>query len=237
MSLAVPVLYSFRRCPYAIRARWALLQSGVSVELREVVLRDKPQALLEASPKGTVPVLVLPGGQVIDESLAIMRWALTQNDPESWLGRADTGEQAVLLAANDGPFKQALDAYKYPERHPELSAESHRAQGEAVLVAALEQRLSTRPFIGGSTPSLTDAAIFPFIRQWAAVDAAWFEQSRWIHVRRWLKVWSESEFFGSVMHKFPAWHVEQEPLVFPSQSACWQQPVKASRAAPMALRS
>ncbi|MEX1165552.1 MAG: glutathione S-transferase N-terminal domain-containing protein, partial [Hydrogenophaga sp.] len=100
------MLYSFRRCPYAIRARWALLQSGVSVELREVVLRDKPQALLEASPKGTVPVLVLPGGQVIDESLAIMRWALAQKDPEGWLDRADTGDQTELLAANDGPFKR-----------------------------------------------------------------------------------------------------------------------------------
>ena len=108
--MSMPLLYSFRRCPYAIRARMALAQAGVAVELREVVLRNKPQAMLDASPKGTVPVLVLPDGTVIDESLAIMRWALAQNDAEGWLAQIDEPGLQQLIALNDGPFKQALDA-------------------------------------------------------------------------------------------------------------------------------
>ena len=126
-TLPTVALYSFRRCPYAIRARMALFQSGVNVELREVVLRNKPAAMLQASPKGTVPVLVLPGGEVIDESLAIMRWALAHNDPAGWLKDADLTENQQLIAFNDGPFKAALDAYKYPERHPEKTQVAHRA--------------------------------------------------------------------------------------------------------------
>lgn len=204
---ALPVLYSFRRCPYAIRARMALLQSGLSVELREVELRDKPQAMLQASPKGTVPVLVLPDGVVIDESLAIMRWALAQRDPQGWLDVANKRGTSELIALNDGPFKLALDAYKYPERHPSQSRQAHRADGEAALVHGLEQRLAHTPFLFGEKPSLSDAAIFPFVRQWAAVDVGWFETSPWAAVRRWLLHWQSSPAFVRTMDKYPPWQV------------------------------
>ena len=204
-----PVLYSFRRCPYAIRARMALLQAGLRVELREVVLRNKPLAMLQASPKGTVPVLVLPEGGVIDESLVIMRWALAQNDPQGWLSSAHEPETTRFIALNDGPFKQALDAYKYPERHLDASSEVHRTRGETLLVSLLEARLSEQPFLAGEQPGVADAAIFPFIRQWAAVDAAWFEASRWTAVKRWLQHWLDSAAFLRVMEKYPAWQAGQ----------------------------
>jgi glutathione S-transferase len=210
-----PVLYSFRRCPYAIRARMALLAAGVVVELREVVLRNKPQALLEASPKGTVPVLVLPDGKVIDESLAVMSWALAQHDAHPWLAGAQDPQLRQLVDLNDGPFKRALDAYKYPERHPSACALDHRAEGERVLVALLEQRLTGQRFLGGERPGLADVAIFPFVRQWAAVDAAWFEVSPWPEVRRWLQHWVNSPAFLRVMPKWPAWESGSSPVFFP----------------------
>ncbi|HEY9097056.1 MAG TPA: glutathione S-transferase [Hydrogenophaga sp.] len=212
---ARPVLYSFRRCPYAIRARMALLAAGVGVALREVVLRNKPQALLDASPKGTVPVLVLPDGTVIDESLAIMQWALARNDPLHWLDGVQAPDMQAWLALNDGPFKQALDAYKYPERHPAASAQAHRAQGEAVLIAPLEQCLGGQPFLGGARPNLVDAAIFPFVRQWAAVDAAWFASSPWAAVRGWLNHWLESPDFLGVMPKWAPWADGAPAVLFP----------------------
>ena len=152
-----PVLYSFRRCPYAMRARLALVVSGVRCELREVRLRDKPAAMLAASPKGTVPVLVLPDGRVIDESLDIMRWALSQRDPESWLDRDDPG----LIAENDGPFKHSLDRYKYPDRHASDPIE-HREMGLETL-RKIDARLSAGGQLGGSARGLADAAIMPRI--------------------------------------------------------------------------
>jgi glutathione S-transferase len=167
----LPILYSFRRCPYAMRARMAMAMaiSGVAFDLREIKLSAKPQAVLEASPKGTVPVLILPDGTVIDESLDIMRWALMQHDPEDWLARDD----AALVAANDGGFKHALDRYKYPERY-DGDALIHRACGLAFLVT-LDHRLSSERQLGGPTRGLTDAAIMPFVRQFAGVDRSWFD--------------------------------------------------------------
>lgn len=215
--MSMPLLYSFRRCPYAIRARMALAQAGIAFELREVVLRNKPPEMLEASPKGTVPVLVLPDGPVIDESLAIMRWALAQKDAEGWLAQVDEPGLQQLIALNDGPFKQVLDAYKYPERHLDQSATMHRAQGEALLVSLLEARLMAQPFLAGASPGLADVAIFPFIRQWAAVDAGWFEISRWVAVRRWLRHWLDSTAFMRVMDKHPAWHEGRPPVVLAAE--------------------
>jgi glutathione S-transferase len=191
----------------------ALLQAAVKVELREVVLRSKPQAMLDASPKGTVPVLVLPDGEVIEESLSIMRWALAQRDPEGWLSQADDADQHDLIALNDGPFKQALDAYKYPERHPGCSQVAHRARGEEVLVAQLDERLRSQPFLAGAWPGFSDLAIFPFVRQWAAVDAAWFDGAPWAHVRRWQQHWQSSNAFLRVMPKYPPWNPNQPPLL------------------------
>jgi glutathione S-transferase len=188
-----PILYSFRRCPYAIRARMALAVSGTECEVREVKLRDKPAALIAASPKATVPVLVLPDGRVIDESLDIVRWALARNDPEDWLAGDDSG----LIAANDGPFKHHLDRYKYPERHGS-DPEEHRAAG-LDLLSALEARLTEHAWLCGDRRSLTDAAIMPFVRQFAAVDRAWFDVQPLAGVQRWLAGQLASALFVAVM--------------------------------------
>ncbi|MGH6615718.1 glutathione S-transferase [Sphingomonas sp.] len=188
-----PTLYSFRRCPYAMRARMALLVSGVAFALHEVSLRDKPAAMLAASPKGTVPVLVLPDGRVIDESLDIMRHALAHNDPEHWLA----GDDAALIAANDGPFKHHLDRYKYPDRHHSDPIE-HRAAGLALL-ADLDTRLAGAANLCGEHRTLTDIALMPFVRQFAAVDRDWFDAQPVPGVRRWLDAHIASSLFVSAM--------------------------------------
>lgn len=188
-----PILYSFRRCPFAMRARLALAIGATGVERREVSLSAKPAELLAASPKGTVPVLVLPDGCVIDESLDIMRWALGRSDPEGWLDRADD----ALIAINDGSFKHDLDRYKYPERHgtdPHL----HRAQGLEFL-REIDERVSGGGYIGGNKRGFTDAAIVPFVRQYAAVDRAWFDAQQPPHLRRWLDAYLGSALFQSIM--------------------------------------
>ncbi|MCP5395906.1 MAG: glutathione S-transferase [Sphingomonadaceae bacterium] len=198
--LADPLLYSFRRCPYAMRARLALRISGTTVEHREVVLRDKPPEMLEVSPKGTVPVLVLPDGMVLEESLDIMRWALARNDPEDWLERQDE----ALLAANDGPFKHHLDRYKYSTRYANVDALEHRAACSKLLMV-LEERLSATRYLCGEQRGFADAAIFPFVRQFAHSDRAWFDAQPWPHLRAWLEGWKTSELFEAVMEKHERW--------------------------------
>lgn len=180
----------------------ALLVSETQCEIREIKLRDKPAEMLAVSPKATVPVLVLPDGQVIDESLDIMRWALARNDPEDWLA----GDDADLIAANDGPFKHHLDRYKYPGRHGSDPLE-HRAQG-LDLLAALEARLTGRAWLCGERQSLTDAAIMPFVRQFAAVDRDWFERQPLPGVQRWLAEQLASPLFIEVMVQRPQWRAE-----------------------------
>lgn len=214
MNADLPILYSFRRCPYAIRARMALLQAGVAVELREVVLRHKPADMVDLSPKATVPVLHTTDDQVIDESLAIMRWALQQHDPGDWLARADAPANRQLVKQNDGAFKQTLDRYKYAERHPTTSQADWRADAEAALLAPLEQRLQQQAFLGGATPCLSDVAIFPFVRQFAAVDAAWFGESPWRATRQWLNTWLASAAFTRTMTKRPPWQPGQAPVAW-----------------------
>lgn len=203
MKSPLPILYSFRRCPYAIRARLAIAYTGIPVEIREVHLKHKPEHMLAISPKGTVPVLQLPDGTVIDESLDIMRWALAQHDPEQWL---DVGQDAeTLIQWNDGDFKYSLDRYKYADRYPEFPASYYRSQGEKFL-AALESKLSQKPYLGGSHFSMVDAAIFPFIRQFAAVDTQWFVSSGYQHLNNWLDGLVLSDLFVSVMVKYPTWN-------------------------------
>jgi glutathione S-transferase len=196
---ADPVLYSFRRCPYAMRARLALAASGTRCELREVRLSAKPPAMLAASPKGTVPVLVLPGGTVVDESLDIMRWALAINDPEGWLERDDTD----LIAMNDGPFKHDLNRYKYPERHGADPC-AHRERGLAFL-CELDGRLAGSAQLCGTARGLADAAIMPFVRQFAAVDRGWFDAQPLPHLASWLDGHLRSPLFGTIMLRVPEW--------------------------------
>lgn len=204
--MPLPILYSYRRCPYAMRARMALRYSGIQVEMREIALKQKPQHMLALSPKGTVPVLVLNDGSVIDESLDIMRWALAQHDPEDWqLADASSIQLAEgLIAENDGQFKSALDRYKYAVRFPEQPAAVYRAEGELFL-QKLEQRLHGQPYLFGNQRSLADMAIFPFIRQFAGVDAAWFTASPYQVLKAWLSVLVESELFTGIMQKHPPW--------------------------------
>lgn len=188
-----PLLYSFRRCPYAIRARMALLISETAYDLREVKLSDKPPALLAASAKATVPVLVLPDGEVIDESLDIMRWALRRHDPERWLD----GDDQQLIAANDGPFKYHLDRYKYPDRYASDAVE-HRARGSMIL-SDIERRLALGDYLCGAHRSLADVATIPFVRQFAAVDRPWFDTLPLPAVQRWLGRFLASPLFVRVM--------------------------------------
>ncbi|MFH2135700.1 MAG: glutathione S-transferase [Pseudomonadota bacterium] len=201
-----PILYSFRRCPYAMRARSALIISGIELDHREVELRDKPAEMLTASPKGSVPVLVLHDGSVIDESWYIMLWALRTQGTHHWLGENECHVTATLplLQENDGTFKQALDRYKYPERFPEHPQRFYREQGETFL-QRLETRLAETPYLLGDTFSIADAALLPFIRQFAAVDSAWFSTAPYPKSRAWLTRYTESEMFAKVMQKFPVW--------------------------------
>tara|TARA_A100001391_G_scaffold130111_3_gene89418 strand:+ start:23948 stop:24586 length:639 start_codon:yes stop_codon:yes gene_type:complete len=207
---ALPILYSFRRCPYAMRARLALLASGTTCVLREVKLSAKPDALREASPKATVPVVVSAEGEVIDESLDIMRWALSRSDPQGWLTSADD----PLIAANDGPFKHALDRYKYPNRHGS-DPEEHRAKGLALL-GRLEERLSHQPKLGGETMGLVDAAIFPFVRQFAHTDRDWFAAQELPHVQSWLAKHLQSDLFARAMVKHAPWAEGDPVTLFPA---------------------
>ena len=205
-----PILYSFRRCPYAMRARSAISVTGIEVELREVVLRDKPAEMLAASPKGTVPVLVLPDGTVIDESWDIMLWALRRNDPQNWLGQDEchVASALPLVIENDTNFKHNLDRYKYPERHPEQSQGEWRSAGEQFL-QQLETHLNTTPYLLGEHFSIADAALLPFIRQFAAVDQDWFADAPYPALRAWLDHYTSSELFLQVMTVVPVWKSER----------------------------
>ena len=207
---ALPILYSFRRCPYAMRARMAVAVSGVHVELREVVLRDKPAEMLEASPKGTVPVLVLRDGRVLEQSLDIMRWALAQSDPKGWLLHDD---QALVLAT-DGPFKQALDRYKYPHRYDLTDGNAHR-DAALMHLGDLNDRLAATPYLGGAQPAFTDIAIFPFVRQFAATDALWFGALPLPALQSWLAALVGSDLFAAIMTRYPQWKAGDAPVHFP----------------------
>ncbi len=199
-----------------MRARLALHVGGVVVEVREVSLRNKPASMLIASPKGSVPVLVLPDGQVIDESWDIMQWALRQHDPDNWLGKNGAYLDAAtrLLNENDSTFKAALDRYKYFERYPEHSQNFYRAQGEHFL-QQLENRLCATSYLLSDTLSIADAAIFPFVRQFADVDQSWFAQSPYSALRLWLNNFLSSNAFAAVMKKYPTWQSGDAPIFLP----------------------
>jgi len=203
--MTLPILYSFRRCPYAMRARLALASAGVVVELREVVLRDKPDGLRSASPKATVPVLVLPD-QVIDESYDIMRWALGHADPESWLAH----HNEALIADCDGAFKTALDQYKYGKEGVEAAREA-----AATYLRKLDGILASQPYLSGSERGLTDMAIITFVRQYANVDRPWFDGENWPHLRDWLEIFLASPRFAAIMRKYPKWQNGDVAMHFP----------------------
>jgi len=221
--MKLPVLYSFRRCPYAMRARWALLQAGLLVEWREVALRHKPECLRQASPKATVPVLVTADGNVIDESLAIMRWALHQADPSDWLGVGLAADQqeaiAALIAENDGVFKHHLDRFKYTDRYPGASRQEHQHQGEALL-EAWSARIATAGWLVGERCSLADAALWPFVRQWRIADPAGFDHHPALGpLRQWLQVFLEAPGFDRLMNRIDPWQPGDPQRLFPGDAA------------------
>jgi len=214
----LPILYSFRRCPYAMRARLALYVSGQVCIHREVVLRDKPPEMLLISPKATVPVLQLTGadGQVLDQSLDIMRWALGQHDPQHWLRptTGTAGDMESLIARCEAEFKYHLDRYKYANRFAGADPLVHRTAGEQFL-DVLQQRLSTMPHLFGQNRSLADVAIAPFVRQFAHTDLNWFEQAPYPDIRRWLLTVTGSPMFQAIMQKYPRWQAGDPPTRSP----------------------
>jgi glutathione S-transferase len=199
---AQPILYSFRRCPYAMRARMALQIAGIAVEHREVALRNKPAAMLAVSPKGTVPVLVMLDGWVIDESLDIMRWALEQADPEHWLDQ--DADADALIAAIDDPFKHHLDRMKYAARYPGADPVMHREAGLAIL-RTFEQRLHAHTYLAGAAIRLVDIASFPFVRQFARADLAAWQAASLPNVQRWLDGLITSPLFAAIMTRHSIW--------------------------------
>ena len=212
------IFYSFRRCPYAMRARLAVRYSQVEVELREVVLKDKPTSLLAYSPKGTVPVLVTHDKKVIDESRDIMHWALSQNDSHDWLRHDQPQLQKQinsLIDENDNEFKAILDKYKYADRHPEFTEAEYREQG-CHFLEQLELLLTLHNNLIGDDINLADIAIFPFIRQFASVDKVWFEQSPYPKLRTWLARHTSSALFTDVMYKYPQWSAGDKAIYFSS---------------------
>lgn len=191
-----------------MRARMAISVSQTTVELREVVLRDKPAEMLEISPKGTVPVLAMTDGNVLEESFDIMHWALGQSDPENWLAQVD----AELIAANDGPFKAALDRYKYPHRYDLSDGLAHRNEALEHL-KVLDGRLTVASFLGGGHWGFTDVALFPFVRQFAATDQAWFDTQPLLALQNWLAAMIQSELFAKIMTRYPQWKAGDAPTI------------------------
>ncbi|MEY3513354.1 MAG: hypothetical protein RL420_377 [Pseudomonadota bacterium] len=212
-----PILYSFRRCPYAMRARLALLVSGIRCEMREITLAHKPSNMLEASPKGTVPVLVLKD-RVLDQSLDIMRWALGQNDPEGWSTSGQTldEEAHALVRMCDDAFKTHLDRYKYPNRYDLPDGLADREAGSTYL-DQLNTKLMQSKFLMGAKWSWVDAAVAPFVRQFARTDRAWFDAQAWTALQNWLTQFEQSDNFSSVMHRYKIWYEGTKPVAFPPQ--------------------
>ena len=216
MTASLDCLYSFRRCPYAMRARLGVLFAGLQVELREVTLKNKPAQMLAISPKGTVPVLRLADGTVIDESRDIMVWALEQQDPQGLLDATVLDQANALIEQNDNEFKYWLDRYKYADRHVEMTQAEYRQRGEAFL-QVLESLLETRAYLLGENPTIADIGVMPFVRQFAHVDRDVFSQLPYPNLQRWLQGWLAHPLFLQTMIKLPVWQEGDEVVVFPAR--------------------
>jgi len=208
------IFYSFRRCPYAMRARMALVLNQMSVEIREIILKHKPPSMLEFSPKGTVPVLIINNELVIDESREIMDYSISHSLCPVLTNPCQ--EQLALINTNDTTFKAHLDHYKYADRFLEFTQQEHRNKGE-VFLHVLEHKLEEQPYLFGQNLSYADIAIFPFIRQFAHVDKTWFEQANYPNLQRWLTHFLTSAAFDTVMNKLPPWQESDNVVHFPPQ--------------------
>ncbi len=215
MNTSLPRLYSFRRCPYAMRARLGLIFAELPVELREITLKNKPEQMLAISPKGTVPVLQLADGTVIEESAEIMMWALEQNDPQGLLDRNVVSQANALIAQNDNEFKQWLDRYKYADRHPEMTQIEYRQKGE-IFLQDLEALLTKNTYLLGNSVTVADIGIMPFVRQFAHVDRDVFYELHYPKLQLWLQHWLEHPLFVQAMTKFQPWQEGDEVVMFPA---------------------
>ena len=206
MNVETPILYTFRRCPYCMRAHMALKNSGIRVELREVKLSDMPEEALAISPHETVPVLALTDGTSIDESWDIVKWALSQNDKDNWLGENNEFllDAEILIETNDYSFKTDLDHYKYAEQYPEHSKEHYREKCEE-FIEELEDMLTENSYLLADQLTLADIGVFPFIRQFSLVDTEWFDQAPYPKVRKWLSEIIDSELFQDIFKKHELW--------------------------------
>ena len=222
MTQEWPIFWSFRRCPYAMRARLALKSAGITVELREILLSDKPDDFLAASKSATVPVLELRDGRVIEESLDIMFWALQEaGDPAGWLSGWSERKQdtQAFLDELDGEFKIDLDRYKYASRYTADArsaaklANTHRDKGRAFLTE-VDARLAKEPFLNGVSAGLEDYAALPFVRQFRIANINWFDQQKWPALHDWLQTFLNSAAFADVMHKYSLWQTDDEPILF-----------------------
>ena len=209
----LPILYSFRRCPYAMRARMAIHASGQKCELREVLLRDKPPSMLEYSPKGTVPVLILQDGYVIDESLDVIDWALNLNDPDDWQRSKDTKKTKELIKINDGEFKYHLDRYKYSKRYDNEDPEFHRKKC-LKFIESINNELNNSEYIFDDNISYADIVLLPFIRQFRIADMEWFDSLPYDNLKKWLSNFLESSLLNSIMKKYDLWKEGDKSIVF-----------------------
>ena len=211
------IFWSFRRCPFAMRARLAVCSAGIRVELREILLRDKPAAFLRVSSKATVPVLELEDGRTIEESRDIMFWALERGDPHGWLDPWHRHPDRVrqFLDHLDGPFKHHLDRYKYASRYDAAAEVTHRREG-ADFLARLDQDLRRGAALSGARLGLLDFACLPFVRQFRIADPGWFDRQPWPHLHRWLAAFLDSALFAAVMSKYQAWTGASAPITFPA---------------------
>ena len=205
--MTLPILYSFRRCPYAMRGRLAIARAGVQVELREILLRDKAPQFLDISPKGTVPVLVLPNGQVIEESYDVMNWALGEGGA--------TPQERELVQKCDTDFKPWLDRFKYPNKFEDTTREQAIANA-GLYLDQLEKRLQNNAFLFGEIRGFADIGIAPFVRQFAHVDRDWFLGTKWKRVISWYQEFIEWNGFKDIMVKYQKWESGDDAIVFPA---------------------
>ena len=213
MTSSYHCLYSFRRCPYAMRARLGILFAELQVELREITLKNKPSQMLAISPKGTVPVLQLVDGTVIEESREIMIWALEQQDPQGLLDTEVLQQANALIDKNDNEFKYWLDRYKYADRHTDMTQTEYRQKGE-IFLQVLEELLTKNPYLLGKTVTIADIGIMPFVRQFAHVDRDIFYSLPYPNLQRWLQDWLQHPFFLQTMTKFQPWQDGDEAVIF-----------------------
>ena len=209
----LPILYSFRSCPYAMRARMAIHISGQKCELREVLLRDKPPSMLEYSAKGTVPVLILQDGKVIDESLDVIDWALNLNDPDNWQRSKDTKKTKELIKINDGEFKYHLDRYKYSKRYDNEDPEFHRKKC-LKFIESINNELNNSEYIFDDNISYADIVLLPFIRQFRIADIEWFDSLPYDNLKKWLSSFLGSSLLNSIMKKYDLWKEGDKSIVF-----------------------